>query len=65
MTWSRGEKTLVCEHCGTAHIASYVDVPVREKGEQACLNPACGKQLIRWNGSRDYLDFRLAEGSVR
>jgi len=57
MTWETGTTELTCEHCGARHLVSYRDYPVRDKGSLACLK--CGKELIRWNGTRDYTDVQL------
>lgn len=59
MTWETGSTELTCKHCGARHHVDYRDYPVRDKGSQDCLK--CGEELIRWNGTRDYIAFRLIE----
>ena len=58
-TWDTGTDICSCAHCGAKHVYTYLEFPTADNiGEQECL--ACGKELISWNGSRDYFDFRLA-----
>ncbi len=52
-----GHQNFTCEHCGVEHRVPYKDFPMRDKGANACLS--CGKQLHRWNGSRDYFEPEL------
>jgi hypothetical protein len=58
-TWRTGTGIEDCPHCGAQHSFTYQDLPVREKGSQACLK--CGKELMSWNGARDYSGFKLVK----
>ena len=55
--WDKGTEEVTCRHCGTRHVAVYREYLLSNIGSQGCLN--CGKELISWNGARDYIEFRL------
>jgi len=56
-----GYQKFICEHCGAAHRVPFKDYPVREKGSNECK--ACGQELHRWNGSRDYYEPELLKST--
>jgi hypothetical protein len=55
-TGSDGRRS--CENCGSVHEITYIDYPDRDKGVVRC--EACGYELFRWKGTRDY-SARLVE----
>ena len=60
MTWEKGTREFTCPNCGAIHSASYVNLPVRERGEFNCLK--CGALRIHhWNGGVDYDNWKLVD----
>lgn len=54
-----GVQKFTCENCGAKHDVPYKDYPLRERGQNKCLE--CGEVLHTWNGSRDYSEPRLSD----
>jgi len=58
--WDKGNEELTCRHCGTRHLADYREYLLSNIGSQGCVK--CGKELISWNGPRDYIESKIKEG---
>jgi hypothetical protein len=55
--WPYGTRGLKRLRVGTRHVADYREYLLSNIGSQGCLK--CGKELISWNGPRDYIQFGL------
>jgi hypothetical protein len=59
MAFQEGVQTLICQHCGARHRASWYRLPVRE--EQLVRCKACQNPLLQGKGIRDYFAVELIE----
>jgi hypothetical protein len=58
-TWGTGTEKFPCPKCGAEYQCQYTDYPSRESGRFKCVK--CASEVISWNGSRDYSNFKLIE----
>jgi hypothetical protein len=57
MAFQSGTDTLICQHCGSRHKATWERLPVREEHSLRCLS--CRQQLLAGKGVKEYFDLEL------